>query len=541
MGRSHASHAGGAAGRALELIVRSGTLVDGTGSPPVKADIGISGGAIREIGDLSGVTAADEIDAQGLTVTPGLIDVHSHSDLTLVIDGRAHSALAQGVTTELVGNCGHGCAPLRDRPEFAAAIFGYNRSIQLDWQSTAEYLDKLRAARPAINVGTLISLGNLRLATMDDPETVASPDQLGHMRSLLEQSLEEGALGLSSGLQYPDSVATRTEELSELAKAVAARDGLYAACVRYTDKRAVEGIAEPIGTAQTSGARTQISHAMPMPGSPAGMTERTFELVDSGRAKGCDVAFDMHTRAWGEVNLSAMLPLWALAGDQDDIDRRLASTSEREKIKQYPSYIRRFVDNPGPGEMMVMLTRDHTVAGRTLSELTAKGRDPLDTIMDILKGEGDDIHRPLVLIKMYPEDDLARFYQHPQCAVASDATTLSIDGPLQDAVFYGAFTWASWFLRRIVRERQALSLPEAVRRVTSLPAQRIGLSDRGVLRVGARADVAMFNLAEVLDKGTLESPNQIAVGTAHVLVNGEPALRDGAITDARAGAVLTSA
>lgn len=541
MRRSHASHAGGAAGRALELIVRSGTLVDGTGSPPVKADIGISGGAIREIGDLSGVTAADEIDAQGLTVTPGLIDVHSHSDLTLVIDGRAHSALAQGVTTELVGNCGHGCAPLRDRPEFAAAIFGYNRSIQLDWQSTAEYLDKLRAARPAINVGTLISLGNLRLATMDDPETVASPDQLGHMRSLLEQSLEEGALGLSSGLQYPDSVATRTEELSELAKAVAARDGLYAACVRYTDKRAVEGIAEPIGTAQTSGARTQISHAMPMPGSPAGMTERTFELVDSGRAKGCDVAFDMHTRAWGEVNLSAMLPLWALAGDQDDIDRRLASTSEREKIKQYPSYIRRFVDNPGPGEMMVMLTRDHTVAGRTLSELTAKGRDPLDTIMDILKGEGDDIHRPLVLIKMYPEDDLARFYQHPQCAVASDATTLSIDGPLQDAVFYGAFTWASWFLRRIVRERQALSLPEAVRRVTSLPAQRIGLSDRGVLRVGARADVAMFNLAEVLDKGTLESPNQIAVGTAHVLVNGEPALRDGAITDARAGAVLTSA
>jgi N-acyl-D-amino-acid deacylase len=541
MRRSHASHAGGAAGRALELIVRSGTLVDGTGSPPVKADIGISGGAIREIGDLSGVTAADEIDAQGLTVTPGLIDVHSHSDLTLVIDGRAHSALAQGVTTELVGNCGHGCAPLRDRPEFAAAIFGYNRSIQLDWQSTAEYLDKLRAARPAINVGTLIALGNLRLATMDDPETVASPDQLGHMRSLLEQSLEEGALGLSSGLQYPDSVATRTEELSELAKAVAARDGLYAACVRYTDKRAVEGIAEPIGTAQTSGARTQISHAMPMPGSPAGMTERTFELVDSGRAKGCDVAFDMHTRAWGEVNLSAMLPLWALAGDQDDIDRRLASTSEREKIKQYPSYIRRFVDNPGPGEMMVMLTRDHTVAGRTLSELTAKGRDPLDTIMDILKGEGDDIHRPLVLIKMYPEDDLARFYQHPQCAVASDATTLSIDGPLQDAVFYGAFTWASWFLRRIVRERQALSLPEAVRRVTSLPAQRIGLSDRGVLRVGARADVAMFNLAEVLDKGTLESPNQIAVGTAHVLVNGEPALRDGAITDARAGAVLTSA
>jgi N-acyl-D-aspartate/D-glutamate deacylase len=541
MDQPDASHPATAAWRPLELIVRSGTVVDGTGGPPVKVDIGISGGVIQEIGDLSGLSALDEIDAEGLTVTPGLIDVHSHSDLTLVIDGRAQSALAQGVTTELVGNCGHGCAPLRDRPEFAAAIFGYNRSIQLDWQSTEQYLDKLRAAQPAINVGTLIALGNLRLATMDDPEAVASDEQLNAMRALLQQSLEEGALGLSSGLQYPDSVATRTEELSELAKVVASRDGLYAACVRYTDERAVEGIAEPIGTAALSGARTQISHAMPMPGSPAGMTERTFELVDSGRAKGYDVAFDMHTRAWGEVNLSAMLPLWALAGERDDIDRRLASTSEREKIKQYPSYIRRFVTNPGPDEMMVMLTRDKSVAGRTLTELTPEGGDPLDTIMDILRGEGDDIHRPLVLIKMYPEDDLAEFYQHPQCAVASDATTLSLDGPLQDAVFYGAFTWASWFLRRIVRERQAMTLPEAVRRVTSLPAQRIGLSDRGVLRVGARADVAMFNLPEVLDKGTLESPNQVARGTAHVLVNGVPALRNGAITGARPGVVLTSA
>jgi len=527
-------------GGSLDLIVRSGTVVDGTGSAPVQVDIGISDGVITVIGDLSGAVAADEIDARGLVVTPGLVDVHSHSDLTLVVDGRAQSALSQGVTTELVGNCGHGCTPLRDRPDFAAAIFGYDRSIPLDWQSTAGYLDKLRAARPAVNVGTLIPLGNLRLAAMEDPEQVASDDQRQRMRALLEEGLEQGALGMSCGLQYPDSVAAQPEELNALAKLVAERDGLYAVCMRYTDERAVEGVEEPINTARATGVRTQISHAMPMPGSPAGMTAKTFELVDKGRSSGLDVAFDMHTRSWGEVNLSAMLPLWMLAGSWDEIDARLASKQDREKVKQYPSYIRRFVDNPGPDEMMVVLTQDKSLIGRTLTELTPPDGDPLDTIMDILRHEKENIHRPLVLIRMYPEDDLADFYRHPECSVASDATTLSLDGPLQDAVFYGAFTWASWYLKTIVGERKTLELPEAIRKVTSLSASRAGLTNRGVLRKGAAADIAMFNLQAVSDTGTLQSPNQLARGTVNVIVNGVVAWRDGRLTDARGGAVLTS-
>ena len=527
-------------GQSFEVIVRGGTLIDGTGHAEIRADVGIAGGMITEVGDLSTATAAEEIDATGLIVTPGLIDVHSHSDLTLVVDGRAQSALSQGVTTELVGNCGHGCTPLRDRPEFAAAIFGYNRSIPLDWQTTAEYLDKLRSARPAVNVGTLVPLGNLRLSAMEDPEKTATPDQLRQMRALLDEALEQGALGMSCGLQYPDSVATRPEELDELASSVANSGGLYAACVRYTDERAVEGIAEPIKTAAKTGVRTQISHAMPMPGSPAGMTAKTFELVDNGRSSGLDVGFDMHTRSWGEVNLSAMLPLWVLGGTRAELDARLASKEEREKIKQYPSYIRRFVENPGPEEMMVVLTEDTSLIGRTLAELTPAGGDPLDTILDILATERENIHRPLVLIRMYPEDDLAAFYQHPACSVASDATTLSVDGPLRDAVFYGAFTWASWYLKTIVRERKALQLPEAIRKVTSLPASRIGLNDRGVLRKGARADIAMFNLSEVSETGTLKSPNQLARGTVNVIVNGVVSWRNGQLTGARSGTVLTS-
>jgi N-acyl-D-amino-acid deacylase len=525
----------------LDLILRSGTIVDGTGAPPVTADIGISGGVIKKIGDLSSVTAADEIDGTGLVVTPGIIDVHSHADLTLAIDGRAESALTQGVTTVLVGNCGHGCTPLRDRPEYASAIFGYNRSIPLDWQSTGEYLEKLRQAHPGINVGTLVPLGNLRLTAMEDPERPASDDQVKHMCALLEEALDEGALGFSCGLQYPDSVHTRSEELDKFNKIVAAHGGLFAACVRHTDERAVEGIEEPINSAAATGVRTQISHAMPQPGSPRGMTEKTYEMVDRARQSGLDVAFDMHTRVWGELNISAMLPLWALAGSREEIDARLGNKAERERIKEYPGYVRRFVRIPGPEEMMVVLTRDPSLVGQTVAELTPRGQDPLDTLLDILRSEGDDIHRPQILIRMYPEDELASFYEHPHCAVGSDATALSLNGPLGDEVFYGAFTWASWFLRRIVRERQTLSLPEAIRRVTSLPAERIGLDDRGVLKPGARADLAMFDFERVSESGTLEAPNQLAKGTAHVIVNGVVALRGGVVTDARAGTVLTSA
>jgi len=519
----------------LDLIVRSGTVVDGTGAPPITADIGIAGGVIKEIGDLSSVTAADEIDAAGLVVTPGI------ADLTLAIDGRAESALTQGVTTVLVGNCGHGCTPLRDRPEYATTIFGYNRSIPLDWESTAEYFEKLRWARPGINVGTLVPLGNLRLTAMDDPERPASAEQMRHMCALLEEALDEGALGFSCGLQYPDSVHTRSEELDEFNKIVAAHGGLFAACVRHTDERAVEGIEEPINSAAVTGVRTQISHAMPQPGSPAGMTETTYEMVDRARASGLDVGFDMHTRVWGELNISAMLPLWAAAGTREEIDARLGDKAQREKIKEYPGYVRRFIRIPGPEEMIVVLTRDQSLVGKTVAELTPRGQDPLDTLLDILRSEGDDIHRPQILIRMYQEDELASFYEHPHCSVGSDATALSLHGPLGDEVFYGAFTWASWFLRRIVRERQTLSLPEAIRRVTSLPAERIGLDDRGVLKPGARADLAMFDFERVSESGTLEVPNQLAKGTAHVVVNGVVALRSGVVTDGRGGAVLTPA
>ncbi len=525
----------------FDLVIRGGSIVDGTGSARAAADVAIAGGRIRAIGDLSVASAADEVDATGLVVCPGLIDVHSHSDFTLLVDGRAQSALAQGVTTELVGNCGHGCSPMRDTPAFAANIFGYDARTPLDWRSTAEYLGRLEREAPSINVATLVPLGNLRIAVMDDPERSASRDDLDAMARLLEEGLAAGAFGLSAGLSYPDSINADPAELERLNELVAGQNGLYAICMRDTGDGAVGSLDEGLETARATGVRLQLSHAMPEAGSPPDMMDLTFERVAACRDDGFDVGFDMHTRPFGEVNLSIALPVWALEGGPRALEIRLRDRATRDRIKAYPSTLNHYLADPGPERLTMAFVHDPAVRGRSLAELTPDGGDALDTVLDILVDEVDEVHRPLVLIWMYPEDEVARFYRHPLCAIASDATTLSPVGPLEDAMFHGAYTWAAWFLRRMVNERTELPLEEAIRRVTSLPASRIGLRDRGVIRAGAWADLAVLDLGRVAERGTVEAPNRLAEGARHVVVNGRFAVRDGSFTDERSGSVLRRA
>ena len=522
----------------FEVILRGGSVVDGTGAPARVADVGVADGRIHAIGALTGASAADEVDAAGLTVTPGLIDVHSHSDFTLLMDGRAQSALAQGVTTELVGNCGHGCAPMRASPAFAANIFGYDGVTPLDWRTTEDYLERVEGGAPAINVAALVPLGNLRMSVMDDPERSATPEDLRAMGRLLEEGLAAGAFGLSSGLSYPDSIAARPEELEQLNGIVQGVGGLYAICMRDTGEGAIASLEEGLETARSTGVRLQLSHAMPEAGSPTDMTAQTFERVERARSDGFDVGFDMHTRPFGEVNLSIALPVWAVSGGPAALAARLRDPAERARIKAYPSTLRHYLADPGPDGLTMAFVRDPAILGRSLAQLTPPGGDVLDTVLDILLAEVEEVHRPLVLIWMYPEDEVARFFRHPLCSIASDATTLSPGGPLGDAIFHGAYTWAAWYLRRMVRQRGELSLEEGIRRVTSLPASRIGLHDRGVVREGARADLTLFDLAHTTERGTVEAPNQLAAGARHVLVNGRFAIRNGAFTGIRSGSVL---
>ena len=518
-----------------DLIVRCGTVVDGTGQPPFEADVAVSDGRIVDIGDLSSEEDVEIVGAEGLTVAPGFIDIHSHSDFTLLVDPRAVSSITQGVTMEVIGNCGYGCNPIGDPRLAREAIYGYREDLPLAWRDMAGYLERLEQARPAVNVIALVPNGQLRLATVGLEMRPARSDELEEMKRLLHQGLEQGGHGYSTGLEYATEVGATEEEITELCRVCAKYDGLYATHVRNRDEAAVEAVAEAIRTAERAGVRLQVSHITPRGGRAD--AERSLELVDNARAKGQDVAFDMHTRLFGTTYLKVILPPWALEGDRDAIVQRLSDPEERAKMKSHRSAISAL----GDWDRIVLLDNPALpeLSRRSLGEMAREqGKDAFDCAYDILLTEIDQLHRPMVILHSYSEEVLRLTYESSACMIGSDATALAPDGPLAGSAFHGAYTWASWFYRRMVRETGAFTPAEAIRKMTGRTAERLGLSNRGVVRKGARADLAIFDAGEFGDTGTTFEPNQIAKGMVHVLVNGVVTIRDGVLTGERGGEVL---
>jgi N-acyl-D-aspartate/D-glutamate deacylase len=355
------------------------------------------------------------------------------------------------------------------------------------------------------------------------------------MRARLAQSLEEGAWGLSSGLEYATEAGAPEEELEALCEVVAGADALYATHTRRRDAGAADAVAEAVRTAERAGVRLQVSHLVPRSGLQEG--ERCIEVVDAARERGLDVAFDMHTRLFGFTYLSTVLPSWALEGGSAAIGERLRDDRARQRMKLHESIL----SAGGDWSRIVLLDNDVWAdqSRRDIGVISAeRGQEPLDTVYDLLLDGVDQMHRLMVMIRCYTEEQQKLAFRHPLCMPGSDATTLAPDGRLADAVFHGAYTWAAWYYRFTVRETRTLTPGEAVRRMTSLPAERIGLRDRGILRAGAFADIAIFDHDAFTEVATTFEPSQLATGMRHVFVNGVPTLRDGALTDERAGAVL---
>jgi N-acyl-D-amino-acid deacylase len=517
------------------LLITGGQVYDGLGGAPAVVDMLVEGGRIMALGGTGPVDEAEVIDAAGCVVAPGFIDIHSHSDFTLLVDPRAVSAIAQGVTTEVVGNCGYGCAPIGDRDLAREVIYGFREEPPLTWRDLAGYLDRLEQARPAVNVAALVPNGQLRLATVGLAQRPANVDERAAMGRLLRQAMEQGAFGYSTGLEYATESAASEEEVSELCGVAGVAGGIYATHTRNRDEAAVEAVAEAIRIADAAGARLQVSHITPRGGQAD--TEQAIELVDIARARGLDAAFDMHTRTFGTTYLKTLLPPWAFEGGRDELRRRLASEDERRRMRPY----RNLISALGDWERVVLL--DHPdfpdFSRQSLAEIGRRtGRPPLDAAYDILLADVAQIHRPMVILHAYSEDLLCLTYLHPCCAVGSDATTLAPDGPLAGATFHGAYSWAAWFWRRMVRETGAFTPEDAIAKLTRLPAERMGFADRGRLAVGARADVVAFDPERFAETCTTFEPNQPAVGMRHVVVNGVLTLRDGTFTGRRAGAVL---
>ncbi|MFO1350356.1 MAG: amidohydrolase family protein [Gammaproteobacteria bacterium] len=319
---------------AVDLVIRNGTVFDGSGAEPLQADLAVVQGRIADIGRID-APEVPTIDATGLYVAPGFIDIHSHSDWTLLVDPRAVSAIHQGVTLEVLGNCGYGCFPIGDPRLASKVIYGYSEDLALDWTRTAAYFDRLEAARPAVNVLSLVPNGQLRLATLGFSPRAATPAEVGTMRGLLEQSLDEGAWGYSTGLEYSSESGASEAEITALCRTVARYGGLYATHTRRRDAGAAEAVVEALRTAEQSGVRLQVSHLLPRSGPDE--CARCIEAVDQARQRGLDVAFDMHTRLFGLTYLPADAAALGMKARKAwaSVCNRAAAT----KIEQYQSIL----------------------------------------------------------------------------------------------------------------------------------------------------------------------------------------------------------
>lgn len=525
----------------LDVLLRRGTLVDGTGAPPRTADVGIQAGRVVAVGTLESDEATHLVDIAGLVVAPGFVDIHSHSDTTLLVDPRARSSIAQGVTTEVVGNCGHAPAPLADARDVPDLVFGFNPALHVDWTTVTGYLDALERVQPAVNVATLAGHIALRLAVLGRAPRAATAQELDQMVGLLGEAFDAGVFGLSSGLEYPLGQACTTDELAVLARETGRLGGFYAIHTRDRDFRAAEAFDEAFDVGRRAEVPLQISHLTPRYGAPPDAAARALATIDAARARGEDIACDQHTRMHGLTKLVTMLPPSALEGGTPELLRRLRDPDTRAEYRAFQSPLFKM-------GLMEEWERIALFEARSSPDLVGKdfktigeerGQHPVDAMMDILLEAGDDAPNVLMTGLVHTEEELEQTFVHPSCMPESDATALATDGPLAGQSFLGAYTWAAYYLRRLVRERAALSLQEGVHRLTQLPATRLGLGDRGVVRAGVWADVVVFDPATIAERGTVRSPNQYATGVQHVLVNGQFALRDGAFTsEPRSGTVL---
>jgi N-acyl-D-amino-acid deacylase len=523
-----------------DVRITNGTIVDGSGAPAFLGDVEIAGDRIVAVtrreagGPQREAGAAELIDATGLTVTPGFIDIHSHSDHTLLVDPRAFSSLNQGVTLEVVGNCGFGCFPIVNPKLGKSRIYAYHDTNPISWRSAGDYFDLLDAGGPGINVASLVPNGQLRLSVVGPRERPATPEEQRRMRELLEESLEDGAWGLSTCLESGEEISMSEEEVAALCRSVAQAGGIHATHTRDRVQHAAEAVEEAIRTAEMSGVKVQISHLIPDGG--IADLEECIAAVDAagGRA---DVSFDMHTRLFGIGYLYTAVPPSVLAGTPDEVAERLRDPEVRRSVAAYRSGLSALAD----WRNVILLDNEvwPEYARKSIAEIAEeRGSEPTDAICDLLAATTDDPGRLWDLLLTFTDEEQEVTFVHPLCVPASDAAALALDGPLAGSSFHGAYGWAAWFYRNMVRDKKLLTLEQAVHKMTAQPASILGVKARGLLQPGSFADVAIFDADAFAARETAFEPNRPAVGMRHVLVNGTCAFENGALTDMRRGKVL---
>ncbi len=513
-------------------------MVDGTGSPWFRADVAIRGDRIAAVGLLPGATARDTIDARGLVVSPGWIDMLGHSEYPLLRDGRALSKITQGITSEITGEV-TSVVPVNEN---TLRELGSTRE-RVTWTDLDGYFAALARARPAINLGTFVTVGSVRRYAMGDADRAPSPAELDTMRRHVQAAMEQGAMGLSTGLIYAPASYASTAEVVELARVAARYGGGYASHIRSEGDRLVEAVEEAIRIGEEAGTWVQVHHLKASGHANWGKMVPAVAAIEAARARGVDVTADQYPYPASGTGLSAILPGWAHEGGRQAMLARLADGGARARLRAELTAggtdWNIGASSGGPqGVMIASVGADslRRYQGMRLSEVAAaRGQEVVDALFDLLLADGGGTS---AIYFSMSEDDIEHAMRQPWVMVGIDAGARPLD---REAVgqphprAYGSFPR---ILCRYVRERGVLTLPDAIRRFTALPAARVGLDERGVLKAGMYADLTLFDPATVCDRATFEDPVQASVGIAHVLVNGVPVLRGGVPTDARPGRAL---
>jgi N-acyl-D-amino-acid deacylase len=518
----------------FDLLIQNGSVLDGTGKDAVRTDIGICGERIAAIGDLSKAETDHVIDATGQFVCPGFIDVHSHSDAYLLIEPRASSKVFQGITTEVCGNCGASAAPRLGDAKLPSDW--QDKPFPGTWRTVSEYRKLFEQVKPAVNEALLIGHNTLHRGTCGYAPRGATPDELKEMCRALEQALDEGGCGLSTGLIYPPASAVPREEIIELLKLCAAKNKIYTSHMRSEGNQLLEALDETLNIGHRSGARVQISHLKTSGKDNWHKLDDVFEKIETARAEGIEVAADRYPYTASCTDLDIILPAWALYDGKTAVLARLADSNVRKKIRDEILSER---GEFGFSTVMIGSTahpENHTFEGVGLNEVSKSlGMEPVDALLHII--EKDDLRTGGIFFGMC-EENMWRILEKPWVMIGSDASLRAPDGILSTdhphPRAYGTFTK----LLRASLDGQTIALSELIRKMTSLPAEQFRLSGRGVLKKGFFADAVVFNPQTIREKTTYTKPHQLSTGVETLIVNGTLTIHNGQLTGRTNGQFL---
>lgn len=518
---------------APELVLRNAFLVDGTGAPGREADVAVTGDTITAVGRVADA-GLEEIDLAGRVLAPGFIDIHSHADLNLLIEPRAESRIRQGVTTEVVGQDGSSILWSRQAMEERDARWRDAYGIEVDFRDLGGFLDRLERTPVAVNVASMVGHGTLRGAVVGFDDRPATPEEIARMQALLREGLAQGAVGLSSGLEYTPGSFAAPEELVALAEVLRGTGYPYASHMRNEDDRMLSAVEETLHVGRMAGVPVQVSHLKAQGRRNYWKAEVALTMIEAARRDGVDVHFDRYPYVAYATGLSNLFPTWARAGGNADFLRRAEDPATAPRIE---TFAREKVALLGDWDAVQITSTNQETAwarGRRLGELAEeRGVEPYALALELMRRNGGGVG--MIGFGM-SEENTADILAHPLGMVCSDGGAYAPYGPLGEGSphprGYGTFPR---LLGHYVRDRQTLPLEAAVHKVTAMPAAKLRLADRGVVRSGSKADLVAFDPETVADGATFEDPHRYPVGIDLVVVNGVPTIRDGEQTGRLAG------